>query len=34
MQIFRVLSVSWKRDMSMVFAALSDNTVCAFDVKT
>lgn len=31
---FSVLSLSWKRDMSMVFAALADNTVRAYDIKT
>ncbi|CAD8103244.1 unnamed protein product [Paramecium primaurelia] len=29
-----VLSVSWKQDMSMVFAALADNTIRAYDIKT
>jgi len=29
-----VLSISWKRDMTMIFAALADNTVRVYDIKT
>ncbi|CAD8211550.1 unnamed protein product [Paramecium pentaurelia] len=29
-----ILSVCWKQDMSMVFAALADNTIRAYDIKT